>query len=401
MRVHDRGRWAASLPLILAYVSFIGLGLVNSRLNVVWPSLRASFGMPIDALGVLLLGNTVGYTIASAGSGWLSARLNFGMLLALSGLALAAALLGSAVAPLWALLIALSVLTGLGTGVIDAGVNAYAGAHFSPRTTNWLHASFGIGATLGPALMTIAIASSFGWRAGFALLGLIQLLLAAVYALTRAAWRDGAAVGAMPAREPGVPFATTLRLPMTWLGMLLFFASTGLQVSAGQWVFSLLTEGRGVAAALAGTWVSLYWASATLGRIVFGVVVQGVGPIRLLRYSMLGSIGSTLLLWLDLAPWLNFASIALLGLALAPHFPLLVSMTPHYLGPQHAANGTGLQVAASAVGAVLTAGLIGILARTFGLESIGVTLFAAAVLMSLLFELLARAIAARGRASAA
>src|SRR5207245_501244 len=114
--------------------------------------------------------------------------------------------------------------------------------------------------------------------------------------------------------------------------------------------YSLLTEARGVPSVLAGTWISLYWASLTVGRILFGFVVQRISPSTLLRGCMAGAILSTLLIWLNSAPWLTFGGIALMGLALAPQFPLLISATPRYLGPQHAANGVGFQVAAASLG---------------------------------------------------
>jgi sugar phosphate permease len=71
------------LTLGLAYAGFVGLGRINSRHNLAWPAMRATFGLPIDALGVLLIANTVGYGLASAGSGRLATRLNLGVVLAL------------------------------------------------------------------------------------------------------------------------------------------------------------------------------------------------------------------------------------------------------------------------------------------------------------------------------
>jgi fucose permease len=153
-------------------------------------------------------------------------------------------------------------------------------------------------------------------------------------------------------------------------------------------VFSLLTEARGVSPALAGAWVSLYWASLTLGRIMFGFAVQWVAPNTLLRWCMAGAVLSALLIWVNLAPWLTFTGIALMGLALAPQFPLLISATPGYLGLRHSNNAVGLQVAAASVGGALLPSLIGVLARARGLEVLGPFLFAAALVMTALFELL-------------
>jgi len=105
---------------------------------------------------------------------------------------------------------------------------------------------------------------------------------------------------------------------------------------------------------------------------------------------MAGAVLSALAIWLNIAPWLTFGGIALMGLALAPQFPLLMSATPGYLGPRHAANGVGFQVAAASLGGALLPSLIGVLARARGLEVLGPFLFVAVLIMMALFEILAR-----------
>jgi fucose permease len=380
---------AGLLIMLLAYAGFIALGLSNSLLGVAWPSIRNSFGLPLDALGVLLIGNTIGYMIASAVSGRLMAMMNVGTLLACGcGLA-AAALLSTSVAPAWPVLVVLGFAAGLSGGAIDGSLNAYAAAHFSPRAMNWLHACFGIGATLGPAIMTGVVVAGLSWRIGYLIVGMVQLALALCFVFTRRLWNDPTPSPSDPEPVRGVPLAATLRLPITWLGIALFFAYTGAELGTGQWVYTLLTESRGVPTALAGTWASLYWASLTIGRILFGFLVQRVSPTTLLRWCMIGAVLSALLIWLNQAPWLTFAGIALMGLSLAPQFPLLISATPDYLGAAHAANGVGLQVAAASLGGAALPSMIGVLAASYGLEIVGPFLLITALLMSGLFELLA------------
>jgi fucose permease len=357
-------------------------------MGVAWPSVRSTFGQPLDALGIFLIGNTSGYMIASALSGRLMARMSAGTMLALGcGLA-AIALVATGGAPSWPVLVGLGFVAGLSGGAIDGGLNAYAAAHFSPRAMNWLHACFGIGATLGPAIMTGAIVYGLGWRAGYWIVGVAQLALALCFGFTRQLWRDGAphSAGAGPVR--GARLAATLRLPIAWMGIALFFVYTGAEIATGQWVYSLLTESRSVPAAQAGAWVSLYWASLTLGRIMFGFAVQRVAPATLLRWCMVGALLSALLIWQNLAPWATFAGIALMGLSLAPQFPLLISATPAYLGTAHANNGVGLQVAAASLGGAAIPSLIGVLAAAYGLEVLGPFLFVTTLLMGGLFELL-------------
>lgn len=376
--------------LLLAYAGFGVLGIVNGLIGVAWPSIRDTFGLPLDALGAFLVANATGYMLASAVSGRLIAALNTGTLIAGCGGLTGLALLGISGSPVWMAMVALGFVIGLGNGAFDGGMNAYAAAHFSPRAMSWLHASFGIGATLGPAIMTGVITGGLNWRTGYVIAGATQVALATAFWLTRRLWdRPVSATDNRPSAR-GAPLAATLRLPLAWLGITLFFISTGIAITTGNWVFSLLTEARGISPALAGAWVSLFWGSLTVGRIITGFVVQRVPPANLLRWCMVGAVLGALLIWLNPVPWLAFGGIALLGLALAPQFPLLTSATPGFLGAQHANNGVGFQVAAANLGGALLPSLVGVLARERGLEVLGPFLIVAALVMMALFGLLAR-----------
>lgn len=179
-----------------------------------------------------------------------------------------------------------------------------------------------------------------------------------------------------------------MRLPLVWLGIGILFVYSGIAIGVGNWSYSLLSEARGVPATLAGSWGSLFLACLTIGRIIIGVLVQRFAPSTLLRWCMAGAVFSALLIWLNLALWLMFAGTALLGFALAPQLPLLISATPGYVGPQHANNAVGVEVAVGSLGGAVLPSLIGVLARVQGLEAFGPFLFISALGMATLFELL-------------
>jgi MFS family permease len=111
----------------------------------------------------------------------------------------------------WGLLAACSLLHGLGSGAIDAGLNHYAADHFSARHMHWLHACYSVGATLGPLIMTSAMAWNGSWRAGYLTVAVILLCLALLFAATRRQWEepDGAAATEQ-AERASVGMAETL-----------------------------------------------------------------------------------------------------------------------------------------------------------------------------------------------
>jgi len=379
-----RGLSRPGLLAGLAYLGFAGLGVRSGLLGVSWPSIRADFDMPLDALGALLGPYAIGYMLASFVTGRVLVRWNLGIVLAASAAGMAVNLLGSALAPAWWRLLAVGLPGGLGTGLIDAGLNTYVANRQGPREMNWLHASWGVGVTLSPLMMTAAITSGLGWRWGYALSGFLLLALSGGYVASSRLWPSRADVTQMDsgggASTRTASMWLTLRLPVAWLSMLLFIVYTGVEVGIGQWAFALLVDARGMGTLEAGAAVSAYWAGLTLGRLFFGVVVAAIGVERLLRLCLLSVLLGLGVLWLPAPSGLAFGVLALLGAAQAPVFPALVTVTPDRFGGVHTANAVGFQVAASVVGGTGLPALLGVLAQAFGLQVIVPTLLVAAVI---------------------
>jgi fucose permease len=331
--------------------------------------MRRSFELPVSQLGVLLSSAMVGYLVSSFASGVLVARLGVGRLLAASGVATASSAFVYALAPAWAVVVLGGLVSGLGGGAIDAGINAFAAARFSPRLTSWLHASYGVGATLGPVVASAVLAAGGSWRSAYGLIGLLLAALAVSFAFTTGRWALGPAPGA--SRPAGPSIGAALRRGAVWLNVGLFFLYAGLEVGAGQWAYSWLVEGRGVTPALAGAWLAVYWGSLTVGRVVLGGLTSRVSPEAILRGSLIAVPLGVVWLGAGLGPASGAAGLAILGLALAPIFPLLIAATPERVGAPYAAHAIGFQVAAFYLGTAALPGAAGVLARHVGLEVLG------------------------------
>src|SRR5215216_5706251 len=102
--------------IVIAFLAFVAIGLPSGLFGVGWPSIRESFQQSQSALGFTLGAVTVGYLVSSFVAGRILVWVGVGMALALSCLALAASLLGGAMAPSWWIFVAFGVLLGLGSG---------------------------------------------------------------------------------------------------------------------------------------------------------------------------------------------------------------------------------------------------------------------------------------------
>jgi len=372
----------------LAFIAFISLGLPDGLMGVAWPTLRAEFNQPLDSLGYMLVAAMAGYMTSSFISGKIMARLGVGGLLAASCAVTGLSLLGYTVAPAWPVMVGLAVFAGLGGGAIDAGINTYVAAHFKESLMQWLHASFGVGITLGPIIMTVGLKNTGMWRTGYWVVGTAQVLLAVCFALTASRWRNGgtdAVEGERKLTDYRTPMRQTLREPRAWLSILLFFLYTGMEVILGNWAYSLLTESRGIAAQAAGFWTGSYWFTFTVGRVLAGLYANRIGGRKLVAGSLLLALAGSLLLWWNPSDTVSLIGVAVVGFAIAPVFPALVSLTSDRVGAKHAANTIGMQISAAGLGGAVISSLAGVLARRISLEIIPVYLSSVAAVLLAIF----------------
>lgn len=357
----------------------LGIGLFASMLGIAWPSVRASFGLPLDALGLLLLASTASHLLASFATGRLVSALGVGRFLLLSSLVMMAGAAAFSRATSWGWLIVASMVAGAGMGAMDGALNIYFALNFSTRLVNWLHVNFGLGAMLGPVFVTTLLARALPWQSGYLVVSGVFAALAVCFLITRRRWQ--LPTDTMEEARPSAPLRQTLRLPLAWAGIFLFFVYTGVESVAGQWSYTLLTEGRGVLPAYAGIWLSLFWAGLGVGRFLFGLIGDRWSATRLLLGCMAIALLGSLLIAIPTWPGLNFGGLALMGLALAPIFPTLIAMTPRWVGHTHAANSIGFQVSAASLGYAVLPAIAGILAARISLEAIGPFLAANTLLM--------------------
>ena len=287
------------------------------------------------------------------------------------------ALLGYTLTPFWFLMPFFAVLSGLGAGAIDAGLNVYVEANYGEGFMQWMHASFGVGVTLGPIIMTRGLGLTGSWRTGYIIVGAAQLILAFIFFLTISLWEnreegEGQRVGKQKPKaavsDPAL--METLKYLPAWISIALFFVYTGIEFSFGHWTYSLLTESRGINPEIAGFLAGGYWAFFTIGRILAGFLAYRINSMSLFKGGILLGLTGSLLLSLNLGQWISFLGVALAGMAIAPIFPALVSSTSYRVGEEHTTNTIGMQMAAAGLGGSFLPGLAGVLARNISLETI-------------------------------
>lgn len=375
----------------IAFVAFISLGLPDAVLGVAWPDIRAEFDLPSAGIGFILYSAALGYFLSSTFAGTILRHLPLGWLLAVSTALVAAGLLGYATLPFfpWFMLLAFGI--GTGSGAIDTGLNAYASAHFSVRVMNWLHGFFGIGALVGPLVMTAVLTSDRTWQLGYGIVGAFVVAMALLFLVTRGLWSDrGSRTDAVAGETGHVSLFAALRRPIVLLQVAVFFTYCGVEFTAGQWAFSVLRDRFDASQGAAGVAVSCYWGALAAGRLLFGPFIDRVGAGRVVRLGVLVSAVGTALFALPVYG-VAIGGLLLLGLAEAVVFPTLITLTSRRLPPPYVTHAVGFSVGAAVLGGATLPTVAGQLEGWFGPTAIVLVMVSGAVVLVALNERLATA----------
>lgn len=343
--------------IIASFVLYIVFGLPDGVFGTVWPNLRDEFGRSDGSLGLLILATAVGYALGGVASGRLVERFRINRVLPVAMASALAALSMVAAAPEWWVVMAGYVVLGTGWGVADAGVNAWMALTQGPRAMGMLHASYGIGAFLGPLLATAFVADGTAWRAPFVACAAFTAMSIAALVRARGGFAEAKTTAEISARDAEVPGSRRLQaLMITW-----FSIYVGIEVAVGSWAYTMLTEARGYTDASAGVLTALYWGGLMSGRFVLAVVGNRIHPERTVRLSIIAAAGAAIALWGDPGGYGGLA-LPVLGITFSAMFPVVMSRTAVYLGEARAATAVGYQIGATSIGFTLLPALIGVIA---------------------------------------
>ena len=181
----------ALLLLAIIYVVFVSLGLPDGVMGSAWPAMHTALSVPIGFGGVLTVLGVAMTTFSSLMTTRLVRWLGIGRLIALSVLLTSVGLIGLSHASHIIIVFLFSIPLGLGAGAIDSALNHYVAEHYKAHHMNWLHAFWGIGATLGPLLFAGAFAASGNWHSGFMVLGIAQGAIFVLLLASLRLWENG------------------------------------------------------------------------------------------------------------------------------------------------------------------------------------------------------------------
>jgi fucose permease len=357
--------------LVIIYLAFISLGLPDSLLGTAWPVMRLDIDAPLAAAGIVSMTVTVGTILSSLASGTVIKKLGTGKITFISCLMTASALLGFSISPSLFWLIILSIPLGLGAGTVDSALNNHVATHYKAHHMSWLHCFWGVGATLGPIIMSNFISGGSSWRKGYLTVSILQFTLTVLLFFTLPLWNRAEKAEAINENDISTDENTNavkasevkpLQIKGVKLALISFLFYCGTEATMGLWGSSFLVQTKGLPAATAAQWVSLYYGGITLGRLITGFITMKVRNTKIIRTGQIIALSGAALLLLPLPSIFSLIGFLLVGLGCAPIFPCMIHETPVRFGKEHSQKIIGYQMALAYTGSALLPPFLGVIA---------------------------------------
>ncbi|MEG0639848.1 MAG: MFS transporter [Clostridia bacterium] len=355
--------------LILIYVAFISLGIPDSLTGSVWPVMHLDLNVPLSMAGILSITVSAGTVLSGLFSAKLIARFGTARVTAVSVLMTAIALFGISLNHSFWMMVALCVPLGLGGGAVDAALNNFVAMHYEAKHMNWLHCFWGIGATIGPALIGMLLTFTGQWRTGYSSMAILQGVLALVLFLSLPLWRKAnGKQGAVKEEEiVALKLREVVKIPLAIPVFVTLLAYCGAESTMGLWGASFLASARSISKDVAASWVSTFYLGITAGRFVSGFLAQKLRSDQMVKMGILCAGAGAVLLFLPLPLWMLPVGFFTIGFGFAPIYPSLLHQTPKTFGGKASQSVMGIQMAFAYVGATLLPPLFGLLTAFTGM----------------------------------
>jgi fucose permease len=416
----DKGVFnVTSLLLGVIYLAFISLGLPDSLLGAAWPSMQPQMGVPLSWMGGLSMIISAGTIISALLSDRLTLRFGAGKLTAVSVGMTALVLAGFSVAPNYWVLALIAIPYGLGAGGVDAALNNYVAIHYASRHMSWLHCMWGVGASVGPYILSFAMGRGQGWQWGYRYISIIQIVITALIILSLPLWKeraksvagndgaksagsgdeahahDSAKSDDLPAKPLGLPGVFALRgAPEI---MIMFFCYCAIESTSGLWASSYMVDHNGMTDSVAAGLAGLFYLGITVGRALSGFMTIRFEDSTMIRIGqavlLLGVV--TMLLPLP-GHAATVTGLLLVGLGCAPIYPCVIHSTPAYFGADKSQAIVGVQMACAYTGSLLMPPVFGLIAQHVSIALYPGYLFLLLLLMIVMHEILRYKMKTRG-----
>ena len=350
--------------LVVIYIAFIGLGIPDSLFGAAWPAIYTEMNIPVSWANFVTIIISAGTIVSSLFSVKLINYLGTAKITAVSTTITAVALYGFSCSKNIIWMCIFSVPLGLGAGAIDTALNNYVALHYKAVHMNFLHCFYGIGVSLSPFLMSLALSDN-SWRSGYKTVFLFQLCIAILTIISIPLWKKVQHSSETINTENGrtVVFSKLLKNKKVRMSCMSFFGSCGLEYTCGVWGSTFLVISRGVPADIAAFLITFYYVGMALGRFLSGILSISINSTRIIKLGQAITLAAIIIIVLPFPAYVSGIALFMIGLGNGPVFPNMLHLTPENFGKDISQSVMGVQMAAAYFGIMLSPALFGLISQ--------------------------------------
>ena len=354
-----------SLLLAIIYLAFISLGLPDSLLGSGWPVMYKEIDASISYAGIITMIIAGGTIVASLLSDRLIRKMGTGLVTAASVFLTAAALFGFSISNSFIMLCIFALPYGLGAGAIDAALNNYVALNYSSKHMSWLHCFWGVGASISPYIMSFALSQNMGWRSGYRIVSIIQIVLTFVMFMALPLWKNKQ-TDEVEEVEKNAPITIKEKMKIRGIKdvMVAFCAYSAFEAMCCLWISTYLVECRSVASESAAAFASLFYLGITVGRFIIGFFADKLGDKALIRFGISVILVGMLFVILPFDSYVPaLVGFAIIGFGAAPVYPAFIHATPENFGRENSQAIIGMLMTAAYIGSTFMPPVFGFVAE--------------------------------------
>ena len=356
----------ATILLVFIYIFYIGLGVPDSLLGAAWPAIYSELSVPVSYASFISSIISCGTVFSSLFSTRVIAKLGTPRVTVLSTSLTAIALLGFSCSHNFLWLCICGIPLGIGAGSIDTALNNYVALHYTSMQINFLHCFYGVGVTVSPYLMSLALSDNMNWRGGYRTVFFIQLTIAALSVISLPIWKK--VKQALPQEEPirVLSLSQMLRRRKIWASCGVFLGISSLESTCLIWGSTYLSESVGMSADVAAALITFYFIGLTVGRLLSGLLTIKYSDWQIIFSGQAVIFVAIILLLMQTNAIITALGLFLIGLGNGPIFPNITHLTPGLYSKETSQSIIGIEMAFSNLSIMLTPILFGVVTTYTG-----------------------------------
>lgn len=358
----------SNLVLVTVSLLFFAMGILTAGFGPLMSEFSSNTGASLAAVGGLFTAVFCGALLAQLIGGVLSEKIGMVLLSIFASVFLSAGLAGMTFSRSLPVLLITALFAGLGHGTLNLAGNVMIATLFREKSVtavNFVNIFFGIGAVIGPALVSVSLRILH--------FGMPALWIAALFILIAAGYlvkvRRGMSV--RNEEQAAVPGRALLRSPLLWVLGVMALIYVGTENAVGGWTTTYLQETLPLSLEDASLVTACFWLALTLGRMICAWLGARLSALRVLAVSFALSMVGVILFVAGIgSAWMSILSVFVMGVGFGGVYPTALALTTGQFSQTPGKAGAVI-TAMGSIGGMLIPLMLGVVIDTSGPKKTG------------------------------